>query len=184
MIGTFTRRTALGIALALTTAPAFAAETIKAVVIDGYPRAMWVQEFTNFFIPEVDKRLAESGNYVMDWQESYGGPSSNPRACWKASSWVWATLASSPRSSTPRNCPARACRGNAVRFRRSRAVAKAVDEIAREFPTMQNEFAAQNQVYLATGVVLDSYQMFSGSRQRVRISKAARWRARYEPALS
>ena len=26
---------------------------------------------------------------------------------------------------------------------------------------MQNEFAAQNQVYLATGVVLDTYQLFS-----------------------
>jgi TRAP-type C4-dicarboxylate transport system substrate-binding protein len=43
----------------------------------------------------------------------------------------------------------------------ARAVAQAVDEIAREFPAMQNEFAAQNQVYLATGVVLDSYQVFS-----------------------
>ena len=43
----------------------------------------------------------------------------------------------------------------------ARAVAKAVDEIAKEFPTMQNEFAAQNQVYLATGVVLDTYQLFS-----------------------
>ena len=42
----------------------------------------------------------------------------------------------------------------------ARAVAKAVDEIAREFPAMQNEFAAQNQVYLATGVVLDTYQVF------------------------
>ena len=44
--------------------PASAAETIKAVVIDGYPaKAMWVKEFTGFFIPEVDKRLAEAGNY-------------------------------------------------------------------------------------------------------------------------
>ena len=43
----------------------------------------------------------------------------------------------------------------------ARAVAKAIDEIAREFPTMNNEFAAQNQVYLATGVVLDSYQVFT-----------------------
>jgi hypothetical protein len=26
-------------------------------VIDGYPaKAMWVQEFSNFFIPEVDRR--------------------------------------------------------------------------------------------------------------------------------
>jgi len=43
----------------------------------------------------------------------------------------------------------------------ARAVAKAVDEIAKEYPTMQNEFAKQNQVYLATGVVLDTYQVFS-----------------------
>jgi len=35
--------------------------------------------------------------------------------------------------------------------------------IAREFPTMQKEFAAQNQVYLATGVVLDTYQVFSAT---------------------
>ena len=47
----------------MTAVPATAQETIKAVVIDGYPdRAMWVQEFTNFFIPEVDRRLAETGN--------------------------------------------------------------------------------------------------------------------------
>ncbi|MEM9199163.1 MAG: C4-dicarboxylate ABC transporter, partial [Pseudomonadota bacterium] len=45
-----------------------AAETIRVVVIDGYPaRALWVKEFTNFFIPEVDKRLAETGTYKIDW---------------------------------------------------------------------------------------------------------------------
>ena len=34
-------------------------------------------------------------------------------------------------------------------------------KIAKEYPQMQAEFAAENQVYLATGVVLDSYQIFS-----------------------
>ena len=43
----------------------------------------------------------------------------------------------------------------------ARAVAKAVDEIAKEYPAMQAEFEEQNQVYLATGVVLDTYQVFS-----------------------
>ncbi|MGB1012308.1 MAG: TRAP transporter substrate-binding protein DctP, partial [Thiolinea sp.] len=42
----------------------------------------------------------------------------------------------------------------------ARAVAKAIDEIAKEYPAMQNEFKKQKQVYLATGVVLDTYQMF------------------------
>ena len=76
-----TRRTLMGAALATMTAmPAIAQETISAVVIDGYPdRALWVQQFSNFFIPEVDRRLAETGNYVMDWQENYGGSIVKPK---------------------------------------------------------------------------------------------------------
>ena len=77
----WTKGLAIGAALAtLTAVPGFAAEKISAVVIDGYPaRALWVKEFTNFFIPEVDKRLAETGNYEMDWQESYGGSIVKPK---------------------------------------------------------------------------------------------------------
>lgn len=163
MIGTFTRRTALGIALALTTAPAFAAETIKAVVIDGYPaRALWVAEFTNFFIPEVDKRLAANGNYVMDWQESYGGAIVKPKGVLEGIKLGLGDIGIVTTIFHSSKLPSQAI--SAVTpfvAADSRAVAKAVDEIAREYPTMQNEMAAQNQVYLATGVVLDTYQVFS-----------------------
>jgi len=72
----FTRllSTVAAVAITVSMGTAHAAEKIKVVVIDGYPaKAMWVSEFTNFFIPEVDKRLAANGNYEMDWQESYGG---------------------------------------------------------------------------------------------------------------
>ena len=77
----WTHKTALAAALAtLTAIPAAATETIRAVVIDGYPaRALWVPEFTNFFIPEVDRLLAETGNYQMEWQESYGGSIVKPK---------------------------------------------------------------------------------------------------------
>lgn len=80
MLGKLTRRAALALAVSVAAAPAFAQETIKATVIDGYPaRALWVKEFTNFFIPEVDKRLASTGNYQMEWQESYGGSIVKPK---------------------------------------------------------------------------------------------------------
>jgi C4-dicarboxylate-binding protein DctP len=166
MIGHMTRRVALGMALAgLTAIPAFATETIKAVVIDGYPaKALWVQEFTDFFIPEVDKRLAETGNYAIEWQESYGGAIVKPKGVLEGIQLglgdigIVTTIFHSSKlpsqgisAVTPFVAPD------------ARAVAKAVDEIAKEFPTMQNEFAAQNQVYLATGVVLDTYQVFSKS---------------------
>ena len=76
-----TKRSLLGAALATVMAlPAVAQEKMSAVVIDGYPaRALWVKEFTNFFIPEVDKRLAETGNYEMQWQENYGGSIVKPK---------------------------------------------------------------------------------------------------------
>lgn len=150
---------------ALTAVPATATETIKAVVIDGYPaRALWVQEFSNFFIPEVDKKLAETGNFQMDWQESYGGSIVKPKGVLEGVKLglgdigiVTTIFHSSKLPSQALSAVTPFVAADAV------AVATAVDEIAREYPTIQNEFAKQNQVYLATGVVLDTYQVFSKS---------------------
>ena len=163
MFAKLTRRTVLAATLAVAAAPAMAAETIKAVVIDGYPaRALWVKEFTNFFIPEVDKRLAEKGNYVMDWQESYGGSIVKPKGVLEGIELGLGDIGIVTTIFHNSKLPSQAI--SAVTpfvAADARAVAKAVDEIAKEYPTMQNEFAAQNQVYLATGVVLDTYQLFS-----------------------
>ena len=158
------RRSALGAVTAgLLVAPAFATETIKAVVIDGYPaKALWVKEFTDFFIPEVDKRLSESGNYKMDWQESYGGSIVKPKGVLEGIKLGLGDIGIVTTIFHSSKLPSQAI--SAVTpfvAADARAVAQAVDEIAREFPTMQEEFAAQNQVYLATGVVLDTYQVFS-----------------------
>lgn len=151
---------ALG-ALAVSTASA--TETIRATVIDGYPaKAMWVQEFTNFFIPEVDKRLAKTGNYKIDWQESYGGAIVKPKGVLEGIKLGLGDIGIVTTIFHNSKLPSQAI--SAVTpfvAADARAVAKAVDEIAQEFPTMQKEFAAENQVYLATGVVLDTYQVFS-----------------------
>jgi C4-dicarboxylate-binding protein DctP len=163
MIGQFTRRAALTMAVATAAAPAFAQETIKAVVIDGYPaRALWVQEFTNFFIPEVDKRLAATGNYVMEWQESYGGSIVKPKGVLEGVQLGLGDIGIVTTIFHSSKLPSQAISAVTPFIAPdARAVARAVDEIAKEYPTMQNEFAAQNQVYLATGVVLDTYQLFS-----------------------
>ncbi|WP_156013145.1 C4-dicarboxylate TRAP transporter substrate-binding protein [Thioalkalivibrio sp. HK1] len=151
------------ILVAMTSASSFATETIKAVVIDGYPaRALWVKEFTNFFIPEIDKRLAMSGNYKMDWQESYGGTIVKPKGVLEGIKLGLGDIGIVTTIFHSSKLPSQAIAA-ATPFVAddARAVAKAVDEIAKEFPTMQAEFEKQNQVYLATGVVLDTYQLFS-----------------------
>jgi len=142
---------------------ASAAEKIKAVVIDGYPaKAMWVKEFTGFFIPEVDKRLAKTGNYEMDWQESYGGAIVKPKGVLEGVKLGLGDIGIVTTIFHSSKLPSQALSAVTPFIAPdARAVAKAVDEIAKEFPTMQKEFEKQNQVYLATGVVLDTYQMFS-----------------------
>ncbi|WP_424831503.1 C4-dicarboxylate TRAP transporter substrate-binding protein [Ruegeria sp.] len=159
----WTKRSLVGAALAsVMSLPLAAEETISAVVIDGYPdRALWVKEFTNFFIPEVDKRLAESGNYKMNWQENYGGSIVKPKGVLEGIQLGLGDIGIVTTIFHSSKLPSQGISGSTPFVASdSRAVAKAVDEIAREYPAMQNEFAAQNQVYLATGVVLDTYQIF------------------------
>lgn len=157
------KKAALGVALATMSAlPVAAQESVSAVVIDGYPdRALWVKEFTNFFIPEVDRHLAESGNYKMNWQENYGGSIVKPKGVLEGVQLGLGDIGIVTTIFHSSKLPSQGISGSTPFVASdARAVAKAVDEIAREYPAMNNEFAAQNQVYLATGVVLDTYQVF------------------------
>jgi TRAP-type mannitol/chloroaromatic compound transport system substrate-binding protein len=81
-----TRRGLLALAVSTATVATFAptpvqaTETINMIAIDGYPaRAMWVKEFTGFFIPRVNEELKKTGNYEIKWQEAYGGQIVKPR---------------------------------------------------------------------------------------------------------
>ena len=144
-------------------APATAAETIRMVAIDGYPaRAMWVREFSGFFIPEVDRRLAETGNYEIEWQEAYGGSIVKPRGVLEGIRLGLGDIGIVTTIFHNSALPSQAISAVSPFISTdARVVARAVDEIAKEFPQIEAEFAAQNQVYLATGVVLDTYQVFS-----------------------
>ncbi|MGI9420431.1 MAG: C4-dicarboxylate TRAP transporter substrate-binding protein [Geminicoccaceae bacterium] len=140
-----------------------AADTIKLIAIDGYPaRAMWVKEFSEFFIPEVNKRLAETGNHEIEWQEAYGGTIVKPKGVLEGIELGLGDIGIVTTVFHNSKLPSQA-----IAFvtpfisTDARVVAKAVDEIAKEFPQMAAELEAQNQVYLATGVVLDTYQVFS-----------------------
>ena len=159
----WTKKTMVGAALATMVAlPATAQESVSAVVIDGYPdRALWVKEFSNFFIPQMDSRLEVAGNYKMNWQENYGGSIVKPKGVLEGVQLGLGDIGIVTTIFHSSKLPSQGISGSTPFVSSdARAVAKAVDEIAREYPAMQNEFAAQNQVYLATGVVLDTYQVF------------------------
>lgn len=144
--------------------PQAQAETeIKMVAIDGYPaRAMWVKEFSGFFIPRVNEELAKAGNYKITWQEAYGGTIVKPRGVLEGIKLGLGDIGIVTTIFHNSSLPSQGISA-VTPFVSSdaRIVAKAVDEIAKEFPQMNKELNAEEQVYLATGVVLDTYQIFS-----------------------
>lgn len=66
---------ALAAALFAGAAPASAQQTIKMTVSAGHPPAfLWVRLLDEFFIPEVDKRLAAAGGrHRVEWTKAWGG---------------------------------------------------------------------------------------------------------------
>lgn len=123
---------------------------------------MWIKEFSGFFIPRVDEELARTGNYKIDWQQAYGGQIVKPRGVLEGLKLGLGDIGIVTTIFHNSALPSQAISAATPMVSTdARVVAKAVDEIAKEYPQMQAEFAAENQVYLATGVVLDSYQIFS-----------------------
>ncbi|WP_372840724.1 C4-dicarboxylate TRAP transporter substrate-binding protein [Phaeovulum sp.] len=143
--------------------PAQAQTVIPMVAIDGYPaNSMWVKEFSEFFIPRVNERLAATGTYSIAWQEAYGGQIVKPRGVLEGIKLGLGDIGIVTTIFHNSALPSQAISGvTPFVSADARVVARAVDEIATEFPATLEEYAAENQVYLATAVVLDTYQVFS-----------------------
>lgn len=144
-------------------APVSAQQVINLTAIDGYPlRAMWVKEFAEFYIPEVDKRLAAGGKYRVKWNQAWGGQIVKPGGVLEG---IKRGLGDIGVVTTPFHTdkvPLQAL-AYVTPFVTSdpMLVARTLDRLADRFPAVKQEFAEHGQVYLATGVVLDSYQLFS-----------------------
>jgi len=142
-----------------------ATESINMIAIDGYPdRSMWVREFSAFFIPRVNEELEKTGNFEINWQEAYGGQIVKPRGVLEGIKLGLGDIGIVTTIFHNSKLPSQGISAVTPFIAAdARVVATAVDEIAREFPQMGKELEAENQVYLATGVVLDTYQLFSST---------------------
>jgi len=59
---------------ALLSSPALAQQTVTVNIGSSHPEAnIWVYAMKNSFQPEVDRILAEQGEYQVNWVEAYGG---------------------------------------------------------------------------------------------------------------
>ncbi len=155
----------LCLALAITAVPlaANAQEIIKLTAIDAYPpKALWIEVFVKYYMPEVDKRLAKDGKYKIQWQQSWSGQIAKPRGVLDAIKGrlgdigiVTTVFHSSklPLNNLPYYTP--------FSSRNPVIVAKAMDDLMDKYPAFQKQFDDQNQIVLTNFSSIDNYGIFT-----------------------
>ena len=106
-LGTTGTAALAGAALAvLFAAPAaHAQKTIALTAVDGYPpRALQVRTFLAYLIPEVDKRLAKSGEYKINWNKAFAGQIVKVRHVMTGMQKGWGDIGVVTRVSTRTRC--------------------------------------------------------------------------------
>ncbi len=163
MVGIRASIIALAALLTVSMAPAAAQTTINLTAVDGYPpKSLWVKEFIEFYIPEVDKRLARENKYKIRWNQAWGGQIVKPTG----------VLEGIQKGLGDIGIVTTAIYGDkmnilAVAFATPfvttdpKLVSQTIDAMADKFPAIRKTFASYNQVYLTNSVVLDSYQVFT-----------------------
>jgi TRAP-type C4-dicarboxylate transport system substrate-binding protein len=157
------------VALALVALPmgAQAQQSIKLTMIDGYPpKALWVKVLIDYYMPEVNKRLAAQGNkYKIDWQQAFSGQIAKPRGVMDAIKnklgdiGVVTTVFHSsklPLNNLPYYTP--------FVSRDPMLVSKVMDDLADKFPAFQKQFDDQNQILLTNYSSIDNYGIFTKTK--------------------
>lgn len=147
----------------LTAMPAQAQQVIKLTAAAGHPPVfLWVKILDEFFIPEVDKRLAAAGGkYKIEWTKAYGG-----------------TLVKLGNESTAMKDGISDLGFVATIFEASKfplqnvtyyapfgsddigVVTNAITDMQRKIPAMNDAWAKNGLVYLG-GAALDTYYLFA-----------------------
>jgi TRAP-type C4-dicarboxylate transport system substrate-binding protein len=146
----------------LTSPGARAAETIPLTVIDAYSTtALWARVFVDYYIPEVDRRLAESGNFQIKWNKAFGGTVAKTGGVLEALQYNLADIGIITTPFHPDKLPFyNIAYVTPLVTSDVGLVARTVDELVARHPEIAAKWQQFGQVFLTTAGSIDSYQIF------------------------
>lgn len=149
-------------AMALFATGAWAQQSITVNIGSSHPEAnIWVYAMKNGFQPEVDRILAEKGEYKINWVEAYGGTLykfTDTRAAVKdgivdvgmvGTVWEGATM---PLQNVTYFTP--------FATDDHKLLIEIFDELTETLPELRDSWAAQNMVHLSS-LITDSYDIYA-----------------------
>ena len=145
----------------LVSAQARGPQTIELTVIDAYaPTALWTRVFIDYYMPEVNRRLADAGQYEIDWNTAFGGTVAKAGGVLEALQHGLADVGIVTTPFHPDKIPFYNI-GYITPFVTADVglVARTVDELVERFPAVKDIWSDYAQVPLTAAGSIDTYQV-------------------------
>ncbi len=138
-------------------------QEIPLIAVDSYaPTALWTLVFINYFIPEVDRRLAETGNYKIKWNKAFGGTIAKTRGVLDALQYDLADIGIVTTPYHPDKVPFyNLPYVTPLVTTDIGLVARTMSELVDRYPELAEQWQDYRQVYLTTAGSIDTYQVLT-----------------------
>lgn len=147
--------------LCLLAPSARAAETIRLIVVDSdSSSSLWVNVFLEYFIPEVDRRLAEADNYEIAWNPAFGGTLAKPKGVLESLQYDLADIGIVTTPYHPDKLPfyslpyATPFVSNDIGL-----IARTMSDLADKYPEVKDQWEEFQLHYLTTAGSIDTYNI-------------------------
>jgi TRAP-type C4-dicarboxylate transport system substrate-binding protein len=138
-------------------------EVIPLIAVDSYATtALWTLVFVEYFIPEVDRRLAVAGNYQIRWNKAFGGTIAKTRGVLDSLEHDLADIGIITTPYHPDKVPFHNL-GYATPLVTSDIglVARTMSDLVKKYPVLAEQWLNHNLVFLTTAGAIDTYQVFT-----------------------
>lgn len=138
-------------------------EVIPLIAVDSYATtALWTLVFVEYFIPEVDRRLAETGNYKIRWNKAFGGSIAKTRGVLDSLEHDLADIGIVTTPYHPDKVPFHNLPyATPLVTSDIGLVARTMSELIKKYPVLSEQWAKHRLVFLTTAGSIDSYQVFT-----------------------
>lgn len=140
-----------------------APQVIPLTAIDSYaPTALWTLVFIEYFIPEVDRRLAATGHYKIKWNKAFGGTIAKTRGVLDALQYDLADIGIVTTPYHPDKVPFfNLPYVTPLVTTDIGLVARTMSELVERYPEIERQWQDYRQVYLTTAGAIDTYQVLT-----------------------
>ena len=138
-----------------------AEEVIQLTAIDGFAEnASWVRLFIDYYMTEVDRRLAETGDYRIKWNKAFGGTIAKTSEVLDALKHDLADIGIVTTPFHPDKVPFYNL-AYVTPFVTTDIglVARTISQLADRYPQVKRVWDDHNQVYITTTGMIDTYEI-------------------------